>query len=518
MTKAPADFATRVEALFQAYEKEAGPGAVVAVIENGEEIFSGAYGLANINDAVKLKRDTIIRIGSQTKQFTVLLILMLEAEGKLKLSDPVQKHLSYVPVLEQEVTLQHLAQNSSGYRDHLEAMIFGGLSIFAPSTRQTGRDVIARQDALNFPPGSAMTYSNAGFFMLSEIIEQIEGKPFNDVLTERITGPLGMKDTSLMRRDGTVMKRLAAHYTKRPDGWSHLGWGLDLGGEGGMVSTLADMVIWQQNLFAPRIGTQDMYERMATPTVFTNGATGYYGLGLVTDVYRGRRAVGHGGTVAGGKSDSSRYVDDGFGVVIIANHDQIAPFAVGRRIADIYFGDAAPPALSFKPGRYREDGGNDLFEIVEVDGVATYLSSGGASGFDFGHPGGAKPERAITDLVLTPRSDGHIDALFCGRPQRFRPLAENGKAAKPLAGRYRNAAQGFEVEITGDAQNGEFRLRSDIGALNSPIVAVEDDLWLLLQPGSDMRLGLPWAATLVVTPDGFEMNTDRMKRLTFTTI
>lgn len=518
MTKAPADFAQRVEGLFQQFDRQDGPGAVVAVLENGSEIFAGSFGLANINDGVKLRRDTIIRIGSQTKQFTVLLVLMLEAEGKLKLSDPVQKHLPYVPVLEHEVTLAHLAQNSSGYRDHLEAMIFGGLSIFAPSTRQTGRDVIARQDALNFTPGSAMTYSNAGFFMLSEIIEQIEGKSFNDVLSERITGPLGMKDTSLMARDGTVMQRLAAHYTKRPEGWSHLGWGLELGGEGGMVSTLDDMIVWQKNLFSPQVGTADMYARMEAPTQFNNGATGFYGLGLVTDVYRGRRAVGHGGTVAGGKSDSSRYIDDGFGVIIIANHDQIAPFAVGRRIADIYFGDSAPPALGFKPGRYRQVDGSDVIEIGESDGVATFVGSGGASSFDFGHPGGAKPERAITDLVLTPREDGDIDVVFCGAAQRFRPLGQSGTAAKPLAGRYRNAAQGFDVEITGDAKSGHFRLRSDIGAFNAPIVAAEDDLWLLLQPGSDMRPDLPWAATLQVTPDGFEMNTDRMKRLTFTTI
>lgn len=517
MTRAPADFSERVEGLFRQSDPQ-GPGAVVAVIENGQEIFSGAFGLANINNSVPMARDTIIRIGSQTKQFTVLLILMLEAEGKLKLSDAVQKYLPYVPVLNHDVTLLHLAQNSSGYRDHLESMIFSGLSIFAPSTRQTGRDVIACQDALNFAPGSAMTYSNAGFFMLSEIIETIEGKPFNAVLTERITGPLGMKDTSLMPRDGAVLPRLAAHYTLRPEGWSNLGWGLDLGGEGGMVSTLADMVVWQQNLFSPKVGTPDMYRRMETPTVFSNGATGFYGLGLVTDTYRGRRAVGHGGTVAGGKSESSRFPDDDFGVIIIANHDQMATFAVGRRIADAYFGDTAPPALTFQPGRYREDGGADVLEIVEKDEVASFLSSGGGSGLDFGHPGGAKPERAITDLVLSPREDGTIDAVFCGRPQHFRSISADGKAARPLAGRYRNAAQGLDVEITSDAQTGTFRLRSDLGALNAPIVAVDDDLWLLLQPGSDLRPGLPWSATLLVTPSGFEMNTDRMKRLTFTSI
>lgn len=512
MTTSPADFAKRVDALFSEFSEPEMPGAVVAVTENGREVFANTYGLANINDGIPMGRKTIMRIGSQSKQFTVLLILMLEAEGKLSLEDEVQKHLPYVPRLEYPVTLRQLASNTSGYRDYLQAMELSGLSIYTPSDRQTVREIIARQDALNFKPGSATIYSNSGFFMLYEIIEQIEGATFSDVLRKRITGPLGMYDTSVMLRDGSVMKRLAAHYTKRAEGWAHLGWGIEEDGGGGIVSTLDDMVVWQQNLIDPKVGTAEMYQRMATPCVFDNGATGFYGLGLVTDVYRGRRAVGHGGGVAGGRSESMRFIDDGLGIVIIANNDQVAAFAVARRIADIYFGTAAPAPIDLAPGRYRQEGGPDVFEIVAKDSVPTFLSSGGALGLDFGHPGGAKPERAIIDLVLSPRPDGKVDATFCGTPRVYAHLGADAKAAAPLAGRYANKAQGLEVEIEGDAQCGIFRLRSDLGAMNAPIVAADSDLWFLLRPDTD----LPWTATLSVTADGFEINADRIKKLRFT--
>ncbi|BCG82820.1 MULTISPECIES: serine hydrolase domain-containing protein [unclassified Mesorhizobium] len=516
MTRFRADFAKRVDALFSEFSGPEMPGAVVAVTENGREIFANAYGLANINDDITMGRKTIIRIGSQSKQFTVLLILMLEAEGKLSMEDEVQKHLPYVPRLEYPVTLRQLASNTSGYRDYLQGMIFGGLSLFAPSGRQTARDVVARQDALNFKPGSAMMYSNSGFFMLFDIIEQIEGATFNEVLRERITGPLGMYDTSLMLRDGSVMKRLAAHYTKQADAWFHLGWGMEYGGGGGIVSTLDDMVLWQQNLIDPKVGTPEMYQRMATPCVFDNGATGFYGLGLVTDVYRGRRAVGHGGSVAGGESESMRFIDDGLGIVIVANNDQVAAFEATRRIADIYFGNAAPAPIGLAPGRYRQEGGQDVFEIIAKNGVPTFLSSGGGTSFDFGHPGGAKPESSITDLVLSPRPDGKIDGTFCGTPRVYAPLDPDATAATPLAGRYANTAQGIEVEIDGDAQRGMFRLRSDLGAMNAPIVAADSDLWFLLQPDTDMSPGLTWNATLSVTADGFEINSGRIKKLRFT--
>lgn len=514
MTRATPDFRQSVSKLFDHLNAAPGPGAVVAVLEDGEEIFAGTYGLANINNSVPMARDTIIRIGSQTKQFTVLLTLMLEAEGKLSMSDPVQKHLPYVPVLDHEVTLFHLAQNTSGYRDHLEAMIFSGLSIFSPSTRQDGRDIISRQDSLNFAPGSAMAYCNAGFFMLSEIIEKIEGKSFNEVLIERITGPLGMKDTSLMRWDGTVMDRLATHYTKRANGWYNVGWGLDLGGEGGMVSTLNDMIIWQQNLWSPKVGTPDMYERMSTPCTFSNGAKGYYGLGLVTDIYHGRRAVGHGGTVAGGKSESTRFVDDGLGIVLITNSDQMATFSVGRRIADIYFDDATPDPIAFTPGRYRHDSSADMFEIVMVDGVPAFLS-GGVTAFDFSHPGGAKPERAVTDIVLSPNEDGTISVLHSGTPRTYVPLADLARASRPLAGRYRNPSQGLEVEVTGDEARGTISIRSSLGALNGSLVALDHDLWAMLPAGAELQPGKPWSATILMTSDGFTLNTERLRNLSF---
>lgn len=510
MTSSHLDFAKRVDALFNEFSGPEMPGAVVAVTENGREILSEAYGLANINDDVPMGRKTIIRIGSQSKQFTVLLILMLEAEGKLSIEDEVHKHLPYVPRLEYPVTLRQLAANTSGYRDYMDVMTISGLSWFAPSDRQTVREIIAKQEALNFKPGSAMIYSNSGFFMLYEIIEKIEGATFSEVLRKRITGPLGMNDTWLMVRDGTVMKRLAAHYTKRADGWAHLGLGIEEDGGGGIVSTLGDMVVWQQNLINHKVGTAEMYQRMATPCVFDNGASGSYGLGLVTDVYHGRRAVGHGGGVAGGKSQSMRFIDDGLGIVIIANNDQVDGYAVAHRIADIYFDTAAPAPLGLLPGLYRHDGGTDVFQIIAKNGLPTFVDPGGVTGFDFGHPGGATPER-LTDLVLRPRPDGKIDGTFCGTPRLYVPLGAEAKSVAPLTGRYANTAQGLEVEIDSDSQRGMFRLRSHLGAMNAPIVAADSDLWILLQHDTDS----PWTATLNLTADGFEMNTNRTKKLCF---
>jgi len=517
MPSIPKDFTASVAAHFEHLNAPDSPGAVVAVLKDGVEVFSGLYGSSHINTAEPMRRDTIIRIGSQTKQFTVLLALMLEGDGLLSMDDTVQQHLPWVPQFDHPVTLRQLAANASGMRDHLEVVILSGAGLYGTSSRQDARDIVSRQDALNFTPDEAMLYSNTGFFLLGDIIEKVTGQTYNQVLRERITGPLGMNDTFLLERDNMAVPRLASHYTKQPEGWFSLGWGFPFGGEGAMVSTLDDMIRWMANLNAPTVGTPEMHARMATPSVFANGVDSAYGLGLIADVYRGRRCVGHGGSVAGGKSESVRFVDDGLAVVILANSDPVATFSIGRRIADAWFGDAEPAALPFVPGHYREAGGPDLVALVAGSDAALYQGAGGpAIKLDHGNPQGAKPERAVNDIILRPEADGSLSGLFCGSPRRYVPLAPGARAAAPLAGRYGNAAQGFDVEITGDDSTAEFILRSPLGVNRATLRAIDADLWVMLPPGGGFDPGQQWTGTLIVTPTGFDLNTDRMKRLAFT--
>jgi len=136
--------------------------AVVAVTRNGAKLHEGAYGMADLAHGIPLDRRSVLRIGSQTKQFTVLLALLLEAEGKLSLDDEVHRHAPWLPRYPNPVTLRHLAGNTGGLRDFLEIMIWSGLSLGAPSSRQTARDLLARHDEVNFPPQEQMLYSNTG--------------------------------------------------------------------------------------------------------------------------------------------------------------------------------------------------------------------------------------------------------------------------------------------------------------------------------------------------------------------
>src|SRR5205823_3144492 len=102
------------------------------------------------------------------------------------------------------------------------------------------RDLIAGHAEVNYPPGAQMLYSNTGFFLLSEIVEEISGRSYNELLAERITTRLGMQDTLLVPRDAQILPRLVAMHQRGADAWETVRWGFPIGGEGGMVSTLVD--------------------------------------------------------------------------------------------------------------------------------------------------------------------------------------------------------------------------------------------------------------------------------------
>jgi CubicO group peptidase (beta-lactamase class C family) len=529
-TVKPQDAAAACERIFGKYAGNS-PGAVVAVTHRGQVIHRGHYGMADMAQGVALDSRSVIRIGSQTKQFCVLLALMLEAEGKLSMDHEVQCYMSFVPKLERPVTLRHLASNTSGMRDFLEALTYSGAPITGLSTREYAKRVIARQNELNYMPGEAMIYCNTGFFLLSETIEQVSGRTFNELLEARITGPLGMADTRLMKHDSDILPRLAVHHTRNLDGaWSRAQWGVVLGGEGGMVSTLDDMLKWQANVAQPKVGSAAMWQRMTTPAVYANGTTSLYGLGLVLGDYRGLRSIGHGGGVAGGRSESQYYPAAELGIVILGNHDELAPFTLARRIADACLGEALKPprrpedlaALEGQLGLWREVGGDDLFELRIKDGEPIFGGGVGAITIDKVAPGTYMPERAVVHYVFSPKSDGTIDATWCGHKRQYRRLPTQLPAAsQAIEGRY--AHRGLDMQATIAEEGGDglvLRMTSRFGVWTLALSRVDHDLYigkagpLSPLPGA----AKDWLYTVKVDAQGVLLDSDRTKHMRLTRV
>lgn len=504
------------DALFAPWDSAASPGVVWAATQGGREVLSGAVGMADISNAVPLDRRSVIRIGSQTKQFTVLLALMLEAEGKLSMEDEVHRYAPWLPAYPYPVTLRHLATNTSGLRDFLEIMVYAGLPLGSAVTRARQRELIAGHREVNFRPGERMIYCNTGFMLLSDIVEEVSGRSYNELLEARITGPLGMSDTRLMWRDAEIWPRLATQHLKRADGgWETTRWGFDLGGEGGMVSTLDDMLTWQRNFTAPVVGSEALFARMATPVVYANGVTGKYAWGLTNEPYRGHTCIAHGGSVAGGKSESVRFPAAGVGVVLLANFDAMVPTSFTRRIADGLLGtvrsvSAAAERLTAAAGVYRLPGTGEIIGIRAIAGEPHLVTGSGAARMEEVAPGEFAPERAIQHLVLRLTADGALEGTSCGAAVRFERLATMDGTPATLGGIWRSAATGLMARIDPGLR---LTIQSESGQSRLLLRWLAPDL---LAAAPETAPQDAWTSTLRLDGERLEFTTDRTKGLFFT--
>ncbi|RWP24496.1 hypothetical protein [Mesorhizobium sp.] len=234
---------------------------------------------------------------------------------------------------------------------------------------------------------------------------------------------------------------------------------------------------------------------MAQSGATVNGRPSPYGLGLVATTYRGHRSIGHGGAMAGALSQGVRFPDLGLDIVILANTDDIAPFAMARRIADAVLGlppgpphsAAAGARLTAAAGLYHDDATDDVLAIALKNGVPTI----GGHEIEEVEPGVFQPERGICPLRLILRPDGDIDGEWFGRKRRYRPLGDHAPAVPAnAAGRYGDPAVALEAEIVLEADAARLRLRSSFAVLDAVLRPVAPGL-LLAQPVSEASTGIP---------------------------
>ncbi|ESZ53505.1 serine hydrolase domain-containing protein [Mesorhizobium sp. L103C131B0] len=519
-----ANLSVRIDALFAPWAKADSPGAVVAVRRDGREIHRGYYGLAHLPHTIPLSGHSVIRIGSQTKQFTVLLAMILETEGKLSFQDDVRRHLPWLPEFPRTITLQHLAANVSGLRDYFEIMALVGQSPLSPTPVTLQLRMLREHAAVNFPAGDDLSYSNTGFLLLQQVIEQVSGRSYNELLHDRITGPLGMRDTRMMKHDDEILPNLADHHTKGPDGtWRRAFWsGYEANGDGAIVSTLDDMLIWLTNLNDPKVGAAEL-ARMAQSGAMVNGRPSPYGLGLDMSTYRGYRSIGHGGTMAGAKSEGVRFPDLGLDIIIVANTDDIAPFLMARRIVDAVLGlppgpphsTAASARFAAATGLYRDETTDDVFAIALKNGVPV-LSGDEIEEVE---PGVFERllQRNVGSLRLIPRPDGDIDGDWFGRKRRYRRLDDVAPAVPAnAAGRYGDPTLALEAEIVLEADAARLRIHSSFAQLEAVLRPVAPGL-LLVQPISEAKVPEPepptWRWVVRVLPESILINGGRIMGL-----
>lgn len=370
-----------IDRLFAHYDKSGSPGLNLAVLKSGEIIHQRGYGRASIEHDIAFAGNTILRIGSTTKHMCATALLCLENAGRLRLDDDVRTYLPEIPDYGAPISLRHLATMTSGMPDGLNLILFSGLDLHSGVSQARIFEMQQRLRTLMFAPGEGWSYSNTNYALLSLVIERVSGQSLADFMRDNLFAPLGMRDTSLSPWGVEALPHKAAGYVRDASGDYRLASMMtETSGDGGVQSTLDDMIAWYRNYRADALFGPDYRARLETEAILANGEPTGYGLGVAIGAYRGVRRIGHGGGMPGYMCDFVHFPDEDFGVVLLANVTDKTLKQSADRIADIVlFGEheSATPrdprivnpadAPRAAPGFYVGDQSGEIIELKAHD-------------------------------------------------------------------------------------------------------------------------------------------------------
>ena len=369
----PPDFEAKLDSYLETSYPADGPGAAVVVVEDGKVVFSRGRGLADLETKRAITPDTVFRMASLTKQFTASVILQLEREGKLSLSDPVSKFLPDYPQPGAGATISQLLNHTSGIKNFTEIgrwMTSGGRA--EPVTTEQLIDVF-KDEKGDFAPGADQDYSNSGYVLLGAIIEKVTGRPWHEAVEDRLLRPLQLPTIRYGVAE-TSMPAMALGYSTK-DGRPVLAKPLHMSNPhaaGSLIGSPTDFAKWNEALHKGKVLRPDEYARMIAPTKLANGKVVPYGYGIGLSEVRGRKTLLHSGDTAG-FSTSTIYLpnEDLFVAVFTNTNDPAVPPMVARmKIAAMALGDPFPefdkanvPASQIDPllGVYSLDDGERRF-------------------------------------------------------------------------------------------------------------------------------------------------------------
>jgi CubicO group peptidase (beta-lactamase class C family) len=430
----------QIDRIFAPWNKPATPGCALAVVKNGAVAYSRAYGSANLEQRIPITRRTVFDIGSVSKQFTAMSIVLLAQDGKLSLDDEVHAYIPELPDYGARISLRQMLHHLSGLPSYTDLFDLAGVPEADLTTDEDALALIARQKTLNFPPGRQYLYSDTNYFLLALVVRRVSGESLRAFAQRRIFAPLGMRDTHYHDDHTLVVPNRATGYAPRDGG----GYAIDMSnfeelGDGSVMTTVDDMMRWDRNFRDPVVGGHRAIDQLQEVGVRSDGSATPYAMGLIRDTYRGLARMQHTGEWVGYRSGYLRFPQQGLSVILLCNMvGNIDTLALSERVADRYLGKAraatavagSVPAAAYA-GRYwnaqtlatlrfaAKDGAlalidEDATQALHWLGARTFVAQNASTRFVFGDGSGRMTVQAVSDdsdPVLLERLDTETKAV-----------------------------------------------------------------------------------------------------------
>lgn len=288
----------------------------VLIAQDGEVLLSRGYGSADREQGISNTPQTRFLVGSVTKQFTAMAILILQSQGRLNVQDPICRYIEDCPAAWEDITIHHLLTHTSG-------MVVMPDDNSYPETPVTPRELLDLFDdaPLDFQPGERHSYSNCGYWVLGYVIEEVSGQSYEAFVQQWILEPLDLHDSGFDEEANGLAVGYVDQNTAAPAQVIESSFPYSAGA---LYSTVEDLYRWDQALYTEQLIPQELLDQMfASHASLYPDAVGSaaYGYGWLAWDHLGRRLVGHGGAIDGFRAWILRYPDNRVTIIVLSNQE-----------------------------------------------------------------------------------------------------------------------------------------------------------------------------------------------------
>jgi CubicO group peptidase (beta-lactamase class C family) len=327
----------QLDVIFQEYYKPGKPGATVLIAKGGKPIYRKAFGSANLELNVPMKPENVLELGSITKQFTAVAILMLMEENKLSLQDPLSKYIADYPK-GNEITIHQLLNHTSGIKNYTDIPSFRTLA----SEDMTPTEVINvfKNEPFDFNPGEKFNYSNSGYILLGYIIEQLTKSSYEDYIESNIFKKLGMNHSCYGSKKEIIPNRASGYSPvdeNKNQNAEYLSMTLPYAA-GSLMSTVDDMLLWSQAIHNNTLISEKSKLLAFTNYTSNDGKPIFYGYGWMPNEIAGVSTLEHSGGIFGYTTFGLYAPKENLYVIVLTNTNDSSPADPALKAAAIALG------------------------------------------------------------------------------------------------------------------------------------------------------------------------------------
>jgi CubicO group peptidase (beta-lactamase class C family)/Tol biopolymer transport system component/ketosteroid isomerase-like protein len=306
------------------------PGVGLAVLRGNEVVMAKGYGMANIEQQIKVSPATMFESGSLGKMFTSAGVMAMVEAGQIGLDSSVRVYLPDAPAAWQPIKIRHLLSHTSGIPDYTT-----GTLDYRRDFTEAQLQQLAYGLPLEFAPGTRWNYSNTGYTVLGTILSKVAGKPYWEFLRERIFTPAGMRTVRIISEKAIVPNR-ASGYLPGEYGFEHQDWvspTLNTTADGSLLISINDLIAWSRVVRDRAVLSKASWDVILSPMRLNSGRTHPYGFGWFLDTFKGERVIQHGGSWQGFRTQLTRFEQHDLTVVVLTNGGHVAPDAIANKVA-----------------------------------------------------------------------------------------------------------------------------------------------------------------------------------------